>query len=400
MLTGNLVRVKFNRNKIVPRYVDPADGDLLAVAEQLLDLFRRPSEVTRGDIEGELNEQFSDDPMQLVGRGLAKLLEDRCDFAVVADRPPEQLRELVFRKADEHRRIADSFDRDAVLREVATELGVPADEVENGLFADLRSEQRRMKFDDISPERLLHRYNLALAQAVVLRASAVDLLVKHETPARLRALVRRIKFHRLICEAGKPSPDVFRFRLDGPMSLFTSTQKYGLQLALFLPAVLACADFELTAELLWGPERKPKQFVLTPDDGLQWHQPGDAAFTPPEVGVFAAQFVKRCPDWDIDDAPEVRPLGDGFWVPDFRLTHRPSKKSILLEILGFWRRSNIDKHLKKLKDHVREPFLVAVSDQLHVADDESELPPGVVRFRQMPLPDEIAKRATEALRIS
>ena len=45
----------------------------------------------------------------------------------------------------------------------------------------------------------------------------------------------------------------YTFTIDGPLSLFTATNKYGLQIALFLPALLHCHDFRLDAELRWGP---------------------------------------------------------------------------------------------------------------------------------------------------
>ena len=47
--------------------------------------------------------------------------------------------------------------------------------------------------------------------------------------------------------------DGYVFHIDGPLSLFSATTKYGLQVALFLPALLHCADFRLDAELRWGP---------------------------------------------------------------------------------------------------------------------------------------------------
>ena len=52
-----------------------------------------------------------------------------------------------------------------------------------------------------------------------------------------------------------------------------------------------------------------------------------------------------------------------------------------------------------LRRHVKEPFLLAVSDQLHIEETElSELPAGIHRFRNMPLPDEVAKLANEIAR--
>jgi predicted nuclease of restriction endonuclease-like RecB superfamily len=182
--------------------------------------------------------------------------------------------------------------------------------------------------------------------------------------------------------------------LDGPLSLFSATQKYGLQLALFLPAVLLCKDFELRAEVRWGPQKRPKTFLLGPDDGLVSHYADTGMYVPAELGMFVELFRKRVADWEVVEETEVFPLGGGFWVPDFRLVHRDSGLVVRLEVLGFWRRAGAERHLALLRREVREPFLLAVSDQLHIDEGELEgLPAGIHRFRNMPLPDEVARLA-------
>jgi predicted nuclease of restriction endonuclease-like RecB superfamily len=411
MLTGKLVRVRYLRgDRIIPYYIDVNDPTWLEVAERLLGVFRSAEGRTRGELEEEQNELFGDDPTQLVHQGLAKLLEDRCEFEVVSGHPPEQIRATVFAAAARHRKSdagADpetglaTFDRGAVLKEAAAELGLTPEAVEQGLFADLKSEQRLGRFKDITPERLLQRYNVALAQAVLLRSTRMHVTVRNEPPQRYRQLLRRVKFHRLICEMEKVGPDSFRLHLDGPLSLFSATQKYGFQLALFLPAVLLCRDFELRAELSWGPQRKPKVFLLGPKDGLVSHYADSGTYVPPELAMFVELFRKRVADWDILEETDVTSLGAaGFWVPDFRLVHRPTGQKVLLEVLGFWRRSSAEQHLARLRQHVREPFLLAVSDQLHIDEAELEgLPAGIHRFRNMPLPDEVARLAGEQLNL-
>ena len=42
--------------------------------------------------------------------------------------------------------------------------------------------------------------NVALAQAVVLRSIRMHVTIRNEPPARYRQLLRRVKFHRLVCE--------------------------------------------------------------------------------------------------------------------------------------------------------------------------------------------------------
>src|SRR5262249_22224129 len=176
------------------------------------------------------------------------------------------------------------------------------------------------------------------------------------------------------------------------------TQKYGLQLALFLPAVLLCRDFELRAELRWGPQRKPKNFSLKPGDGLVSHYVDSGTYVPPEVAMFVELFRKKVTDWEIAEHTAVLRLGEGFWVPDCRLTERATGQVVLLEILGFWRRSSVEQHLERLRSHASQPFLLAISEQLRVEEaDLAGLPASVYRFRQMPVPDEVARLARDLL---
>lgn len=399
MLTGKMVRVRYARDRIVPYYLDTRDEGVQLVAEQLLEMFRAMERRTRGELEETIEEAFGDEA-SLLHQGLAKLLEDRCEFEVVSGQPPDAVRAQVFRDATAQRQgdtAVTAFDRQAVLEQSAALLGISTDEVERSLFADLKSEQKLIAFKDISVEHLLDRYNVALAQAVLLRAIRVTVSILGEPPQRYRQLLRQMKFRRLLCEIERTGPDAYALHLDGPLSLFSSTNKYGLQLALFLPAVLLCKNYEVRAELRWGAQKKPKQFLLTPKDKLVSHAPDHGMWVPVELGMFVESFRKRVSGWEIAEESEVFPLGNSFWVPDFRLTHKATGQVVQLEVLGFWRKASALKHLQFLQRHVKEPFLLAVSDDLHVDEALDELPAGIVRFRHMPLADEVARLANEAI---
>jgi predicted nuclease of restriction endonuclease-like RecB superfamily len=167
---------------------------------------------------------------------------------------------------------------------------------------------------------------------------------------------------------------------------------------LFLPAVLLCRDFELVADIRWGPQRKPKKFLVGPADGLISHYADTGVYVPAELQMFVDLFRKRIAGWKLEVETEVFPLGGGWWVPDFRLVHLDSGQSVLLEVLGFWRRSSAEQHLARLREHVSRPFLVAVSDQLHIDESDLEgMPAGIHRFRNMPLPDELARLAADLI---
>jgi predicted nuclease of restriction endonuclease-like RecB superfamily len=405
MLTGKMIRVRYARDRLIPLYLDLADAPSLQLAEQLIALFAASIGQSRGQLEVEAEDAFGDLPQPQIYQGLTKLLEDRSDFETPPGHPPEELRDAVFSAATAHRaqlgaESGGTFQRERVLNEVAGRLGLEPAAVEAGLFADLKSEQRLMRFEEITPRRLLERYNVALAQGVLLRSTRVQAVIRGESPARYRQLFRQVRFHRLICDVRASAPDEYQLQLDGPLSLFTATQKYGLQLALFLPALLLCRDFELSANVLWSAARRPKKFAVSSGDSLVSHQAETGMFVPPEIAMFVELFRRKIADWEISDETDVMMLGDRFWVPDFRLTHRPTGQVVLLDLFGFWRRSGVERHLELLRTHADRPFLVGLSNQMKVDEAEVEaLPANVLHFRNMPVPEDVARRALELITV-
>jgi predicted nuclease of restriction endonuclease-like RecB superfamily len=398
MLTGKLVRVRQVRNRLVPQYLDPADPRWLDVAEQLLVVYRDAPGRTRGELAAEVAELTGDGPGALVPQGLAKLLEDRCETDVVSDLPPEQVREAVFLAAAGRHAAAtlagEPFDRDAVLAEVAKELKLTPRDIDRALFADLWDEQRITRFDDITPERLHDRYNESLAQAVLVRSTGMEVRVWDESPARFRQLFRAMKFRRLIGTIRPADGNSFMIQLDGPLSLFSSTQKYGLQLALFLPAILHCRAFQLRAEVLWGAQRKAKVFELSAADGLRSHLPDFGVHTPREIENLTASFRSSVADWLLTDEPNPIPVEDTIWVPDFTLTHTGTGRQVHVEVLGFWRRVAIEAHYRRLKRALPGQFVLVISEQYRADEaDEFATGDGVYRFKRTPVAAEVARVA-------
>jgi predicted nuclease of restriction endonuclease-like RecB superfamily len=409
MLTGDLVRVRSSKERIIPLYLNRTSPQWLEAAESLLLVFRDGVGLTRGEIEEEVNELFGGGgKATLVHRGLAKVLEDRAEFEVVADVPPEQIREKVFTAAAEQRQrlrtglqpdtpsarqgARRTFHRDEVLGAVARELNLTTDVLLSTLFADLRDENRMLKFEDMTAQRLIDRYNVALAQAVLLRSVRVETVVRDEGPARYRQLFRRLKFHRLVSRVQGSMADGYTLQIDGPLSLFTATTKYGLQMALFLPALLHCHDFRLDAELRWGPRREPRSFHLDSNTGLVTHQLDSGVYVPAEIPAFVERFRQIAPAWNLDDSTEVIELGrEGVWVPDYRAVHKASGTDVFLEVLGFWKKSSLERLLRLLPKHGPPRFLLVISEKLKV--DEAalgELLGPILWFKEIPSAPELA----------
>jgi len=398
MLTGKMVRVRVARNKLIPVYLSPSDRQWLGLAEQLCFAFDDAAGKTRGELEEALTEITGDGPTQLVHQGLAKLLEDRCEYEVFADAPPDSVREAVFRLSTEAHaeaaRTKTAFDRAAVIAAAAADLKIAPEMVDRSLFADLRNEQRIDKYEPIAPEALLNRYNVSLAQAILLRAVGMEVRVWNESAPRFRQLFRAVKFHRLICTIRPGDGTSYQLQLEGPLSLFSGTQKYGLQLAMFLPTLLHCRTFELKADVLWGAEKKEKQFTLSGADGLRTHLPDFGVYTPPEITNFAANFRESVKDWSLIDDPAPQLLDGTIWVPDFTLKHHRTGEEVFVEILGFWRKVDIEGHYKRLKKMIPGKFVLVVSEQYRADEaDEFASGDGVYRYKRTPIAAEVAKIA-------
>jgi uncharacterized protein len=279
-----------------------------------------------------------------------------------------------------------------VLQGVAGGLGIEPAQVASSLFADLKDENRMLRFEDLSAQRLIDRYNVALAQAVLLRSVKIAAEVRNEKPARYRQLFRHLKFHRLLYRVEGTMKEGYTFHIDGPLSLFSATNKYGLQMALFLPALMLCQDFRLDAELRWGPKREPKTFHLEANDGLVSHYVDAGTYVPAELAAFVERFRQVAPAWEVSEASEVVELGrEGVWVPDYTFAHRATGTEVLVEVLGFWKRSSLDRLLRLLPKYGPERYVLAISDRLKV-DEEAlgELSGPVLRFKEIPNAGELA----------
>src|SRR5437660_1661556 len=144
---------------------------------------------------------------------------------------------------------------------------------------------------------MIFREGVGMAQAVLLRSVLVRAEVRGEKPARYRQLFRQLKFHRLLYRVEGDMNGGYVFHIDGPLSLFSATNRYGLQMALFLPTLLHCQDFRLDAELRWGPKREPRSFHLESSDGLTSHQADTGTYVPAELGAFVERFRQVAPHW-------------------------------------------------------------------------------------------------------
>ena len=390
MLTADLVRVSVRKGTVTPRYIDPACADTIARAEAVVAIYAAHANAPRAALDDALQDLVGEETAFGVTRGFAKLCDDRATWETVAPIDPIELRRHVFlAAADAHpigtrRSTLHPTTRDDVLRAVGETLGVSREVVETALYADLKAEQRMTAWRPIAPTALIHRYNVALAQGIVLRAHALQIRVAARAPKRVRQVFRVLKFHQLMHQAERDGAE-WVITVDGPMSLFHQSQRYGVQLANLLPAVLLTEGWRIEAEVDWFKSGERLAFALSPDDGLVSPMRSRATWQSQEEKTLIERLSTHRSGWRAERRAMIVNLdGRGVLVPDLVLHHTPSGREALLDIVGFWRRGYLERRAELLRAHGPANLILCVSRRLRAGDDDAALSgPGVIDFAEV-----------------
>jgi uncharacterized protein len=375
MLPPELTRARKREGKLSLSALSAAERARAAeVAELLLGVTRAAIGEPREDVEA----RWAAVPVAAKERklllALTHLLEGRSEFTSPVSVEPEAVRRAVFSRAAARRAElppGQYLARASVLDEVAAEMGVSVSELDEALYADLRSAQRLERCVTPSASALVDEYELVQVQSVLLRAERIEAEVRAARPDAYRELFRKLKFRQLLHRIEPLEPSGYRLEIDGPMSLFGATTKYGLELALSLPALLSCGSLRLKADLRWGKRREKLRFEQV------YAQAADA---PEGAGVRSEvlellEALGGSGDFEARLSEELIDLterGGGVLVPDLELRRRGAVQGsdrVLVELLGFWSREAVFRRIEAAEKGLAEPVLFVVSSRLRVSEE-------------------------------
>jgi hypothetical protein len=398
MLTADLAISWRRGTRTGPRYIEPNDPHRLRVADDLMAIFGQHRGRRRGELDQALEEYIGVGTDYVILRGLIKLLMDRCLFDTASSLDPAAVRRALFLKARSHHPVIDSLaERQRVLAEVAHELACQPGDLEKSLYADLPENQQLLDFNAPTTLELLDEYNLAQAQALLYRCIEMRVRLEPQDPGGYRKLFTAIKTYHLIHTIRGTPETGYEIRLDGPLSMFHRSQKYGVQMSVFLPALLRCRRWRLRAEIE-GKRGGSAFFELSSDqDRLRPLGPEEPSYQPPVGEKLVAGWERRGGSWIIQPSNAVIGLGETVFIPDFVFQredvavndppsttgHQPSSiQEIYLEILGFWTPRWLKDRLTQLERAGLRNFLLAASNELRASrEPPPSLPPNVILFQ-------------------
>ena len=406
MLTLQLLRVRTRNGAIAPIFCTKVED--IELANKIIQEFEqtwknKEKKAVLEDRISSIEESDAGSDYKLV-RGFYALLERRCTFkskdsisdndigtgsSTIPIIDPPRIRKAVFEESSKRGFALTELERRDIADSVASKLHLPSsDIVLKTMWSDLDDNLILEHFEVIGPEALVGWYNLSLMQTLLFNCTKLDFYIagglnwKHvlRTVKRLGLMYhlqqpQHQQENRLICS------------LEGPLSLFKLTDRYGTLLAKLLPSIIFNSDkkrdsgtsgggewhldawivrktmdgrkmyeFKISnneiPELLTDPytsfpfgSRTGREEVGGPSPHYNEHNNFDSAVEE----KFAKRFEQADTGWRLAREPDPLVLSNGgAFIPDF--VFEKHGKKIYLEIVGFWTKEYLERKLQKLAD--------------------------------------------------
>jgi len=355
VLPTELLRVQRWKDNVRPKY-SKLEGRDVEAADAVINAYAKGVGLKRGELRekvAELENAYGD--YKLV-RGLAALVERACTFASKAYADPLKVRQTLFKLAAERGYPTSPEEREALICEAASALGLTPEQVESSMYADLDSEAFLESCPSLDAVSLLKHYNLSLTQTLLFASTEMEFTAS----GNWQRIFKAIKCHGLMYSAHRLEGTT-HVRLDGPASLFKLTRRYGTSMAKVLPEILRGKPWSLQAKILRADRLLNFSLESSRHGWLFPELPAADEYDSSVEERFAEQFRGLGTCWDVRRELEPVEAGSSVIIPDFTFSF--GAKRVHMEVVGFWTREYLRRKLEKLAE-VKEPFIVAVDEEL------------------------------------
>jgi uncharacterized protein len=402
MLPIQLLRVKTRKGTIFPLFCTD-NKEHLQLAEQLISQFNES--VEKGERKKSLEKRIDTvecqwDDYKLV-RGLSTLLERRCQFSALQtgnypnNADPISVRKALFEQSSGmHFALTDS-DRDIVIDRVASSMNLSTSYIRQVMWSDLEENMILENFSPIRQDELLGIYNLSIMQTLLFNCTKLEFSVSGGINwKRVLRDVKRLGLMYNLQRIERNEHDVSNTdaastmihgcynnktellcSLDGPISLFKLTDRYGTSIAKLLPSIISSERWSLSSWIVRKTMsgKKIYEFKISSSEApsLLIHPYTSKHRVTPYFDSsveekFANRFEQSANGWKLVREPDPLVVSNGrAFVPDFMF--QKYDKEVYLEIVGFWTKDYLERKIQKLFDIVSNKkidLFIALNEEL------------------------------------
>lgn len=368
VLTKDLIKYRVRKGRIYPDKIQPNSVDAMELATEMLKCCLGAKGKTQ--IELEADWELAGLNVKPWYSSFKKLILDLANWQELGDQI-EDKRWSWFSEAQSLRTetLFDSFE--AFQEAFANSQNQPFSAITNQLYGDLPDKRCLDSFPQITASQLVHRYNCAQVQGLLLKAQYLEINLLSSSIEERRQFFRALKFHQLIAEVLNTGPELeqqteFKIRLNGPLTILQSPQTYGSRFANFFPHILFLRKwkFEAQIDLSPSPSKKGLQLHLDHKCGIKSHYQTTGAYIPEEFQSFVESFNALSDSWKVSFADAFIPLGkQSYCFPDLCFSHQ-GKQSVYMELFHKWHKGQLEHRLKVLDKNPARNLLVGVARNL------------------------------------
>jgi uncharacterized protein len=448
MLPLQLLRTRITEKgtNIVPRFCTPDDDSILQLAAKIIKEFEeswknKEKKLFLTERLALLESQYNDYKLP---RGFSTLLERRCIFTKMKEmktgskdiitsnlvdinsnnlHDPVNIRKELFEESSKKGFALTEFGRREIIDTVASRINVAANDIIDVMWSDLEENLVLEWFDIISPEQLLAWYNLSLMQTLLFNCTKLEFSVTGGSNWKhiLRDIKRLGLMYNLQYKAMEDEKQAINIddtdsdnrdikfinisntdrknnsiicSLDGPLSIFKLTERYGTSIAKILPSIISTDTWSLQAWIVRktmslgkkiyefkmsnnkapplsrepyynkesNKERKRTLYTAKESSQIIYFDSGVEE-------KFSTRFEQSASGWKLIREPDPLILSNGkALIPDFAFEKYGIR--IYLEIVGFWTKEYLEKKIQKIEDLTKTiqtentvvDFFIAVND--------------------------------------
>lgn len=401
MLSSELLRTKISRGNITPLFCsgDFGNGTDYELANKLIVFFTNAQKDKRhkGDLLQKIRKLESEHDYKLV-RGFFALLERRSIFerlnTSTSNATPMLIRQKLFEESSKQGLALSDSQRQGIIQKVANQMHVSSENIETIMWSDKDENLILAQFDIISAKDLILWYNLSLFQTLLFKCTKLEFYVKGGI--YWKQVLRNIKRCGLMYNLEyqynseeNSDNDSIKCVLEGPLSLFKMTDRYGTSMAKLLPSIVGTPTWKINGSIVKKTEdgqkiysfelsnENTKEFLRSVIDSTRQDNEGsmkidDSVYDSSTEAAFAKKFYQHFDQndkfgWKISREPDPLVADGKAMIPDF-LFERFGRK-VYFEIVGFWTREYLERKASKLKvlfdkNHKNIDLLVAVNSEL------------------------------------
>ncbi|MBE44283.1 MAG: hypothetical protein CMO16_03775 [Thaumarchaeota archaeon] len=373
MLPTSLLRIRTKKGMISPLFCSENEFQL---ATKIIRVFEEALERTekKGVLLERIREYEYKNDYKLV-RGLYTLLERRCIFKSTTNLNSIFVRKIVFEEASKRGFALTDFERDDILSSTARRIGVTARDIDEALWSDLDENMLLAKFDSINVNDLVACYNLSLFQTLLFNCTKLEFYISGGI--NWKRVLRNVKWLGLIyyLEQSTTGSDQLTCSLDGPLSLFRLTDKYGTSIAKLLPSITTSEKWHVRASIVRKTMAGKKLFELELSDKeaplliasapcIKYKENTVSIYDSNIEEKFARKFEQFANGWKLVREPDPLIVEGKALIPDFMFQKYNTR--VYLEIVGFWTKEYLERKLHKLIVSVDNKIniLIAVNKEL------------------------------------